>query len=195
MKKISLLVLLLAALLLVAACAPSVPQEDYDAVAAELSTAQAEMSSLQADLDTLIVTVDMVRGHTTLEWGLLCVPASQYHRGEMITWRVRVFDPETGNNLPANPSELLADPPDADALAEMASALIVTVHLSDGQSFPMRFGIHADADYFWTYGWDIPADYPTGVINEYVTAEWTTEGKSGRSEGFKVPFAYLTILE
>ena len=195
MKKLGLVALLLAGILVVSAC--GIPQDDYDAVTAELSTAQADMSSLQADLDQLIVTSDMVRGHTTLEWGLLCVPASQYHRGEMITWRVRVIDPETGNNLPANPSELLADPPDADALAEMASALTVTLHLSDGQSFPMRFGPHADADYFWTYGWDIPEDYPTGTLDEWVTAEWSTgtESKSGRTQPFQVFYAFLTILE
>ncbi len=193
MKKLGLVTLLLAGLLVVSAC--GIPQDDYDAVKAGLDAAQAEMSSLQADLDTLIVTVDTVRGHIPSEYGPLCAQTSQWHRGELITWRARVFDPETGNNLPANPSELLANPPDADTLAEMASALTVTVYLSDGQSFPMHFGLHADADYFWTTSWEIPADYPTGVLNDYVTAEWTTEGKNGRSEGFQVPYAYLTILE
>ncbi len=207
MKKFSLVVFLLVGILLVSAC--GIPrddfdaakaeldaaQDDYDAAKAELDTAQAEMSSLQADLDTLIVMVDTVRGHIPSEYGPLCAQTSQWHRGELIVWRARVFDPETGNNLPANPSDLIPLLPDADAIAAMTEGLTVTVHLSDGQSFPMRFGLHADADYFWSYGWEVPADYPTGVLNDYVTAEWTTDGKSGSSQGFQVPLAFLTILE
>lgn len=198
MKKLSLVALLLTVLLLAAAC--GIPQDDYDAVTAELDAAQAEMSSLQADLDQLIVVSDTVRGHIPSEYGPLCVQSSQWHRGELVVWRVRVIDPETGNNLPANPSDLIPALPDADAIAAMTEGLTVTVHLSDGQSFPMRFGGHegtdeAKADYFWSTSWVIPADYPTGVLNDYVTAEWTTEGKSGSSQGFQIPYAFLTILE
>ena len=213
MKKLSIVAaLLIAGILALSGC--GVSQEDYDAATSKLSAVEAEMSSLltdldqveaemfslQADLDQLIVIVDTVRGHIPSDFGPLCAQSSQWHRGELIVWRVRVIDPETGNNLPANPSDLIPVLPDADAIAVMTEGLTVTVHLSDGQSFPMRFGGHGGtdevkADYFWSTSWAIPEDYPTGVLNDYVTAEWTTEGKSGSSQGFQVPYAFLTILE
>ncbi|MDD4860123.1 MAG: CAP domain-containing protein [Dehalococcoidales bacterium] len=49
MKKISL-ILALFVLLGVASCAPTVPQEDYDKVSGELSTAQSQLVSLQTKL-------------------------------------------------------------------------------------------------------------------------------------------------
>ncbi len=148
-----------------------------------------------AGLSKLVITTDTVRGHIPSEWGLSCVLSSQWHRGEMIVWRTRVFDPETGNQVPDNPSDLLAAPPSNEELVAMAEGIKVTIHLSDGQSFPMHFGVHADADYFWTYGWEIPADYPTGTVDVWVTAEWSAESKTGRWDPFKVAPSLLTVLE
>jgi hypothetical protein len=113
----------------------------------------------------------------------------------MVVWRVRIFDPETGNQVPGNPSDLLAAPPADEELVAMVEGIEVTVHLSDGQSFPMHFGLHADADYFWTYGWEIPEDYPTGTVDVWVTAEWSSESKTGRWDPFNVAPSLLTIME
>lgn len=146
-----------------------------------------------AGANQLVIVADTVRGHIPSEWGPSCAVNSQWHRGEMIVWRVRIFDPETGNQIPGNPSELLAAPPAEEQLAAMTEGITVTVNLSDGQSFPMHFGIHADADYFWTYGWEIPENYPTGAVDMWVTA--SREDKTGRWNPFNVASSKLIILE
>ncbi len=160
-----------------------------------------KLASLEAALDQLIVAGDTVRGHIPSEAGPSCAVNSQWYRGEMIVWRVRVFDPETGNQVPANPSDLIPAIPDADAIAALTEGLTVTLHLSDGQSFPMHFGGHGGdkegqrADYFWTFGWVIPADYPTGTVEDWITVDWSAEFKTGRSQPFQVPPAMLNIME
>lgn len=200
MKKLFLLLIsLLAVGVLSSAC--GIPQEDHDAVVADRDAAQMQLANLQPALNQLVVAVDTVRGFIPSEAGPSCAVNSQWYRGEMIVWRVRVFDPETGNQLPANPSDLIPTIPDADAIAALTEGLTVTVHLSDGQSFPMHFGGHGgdsageSADYFWTFGWEIPADYPTGSVEDWVTVDWSAESKTGRSQPFQVSSSMLTIIE
>jgi hypothetical protein len=190
-KLVLVLSLLAVAVLLITAC--GIPQEDHDAVVAERDTAKTELASLQADLNQLIVSADSVRGHIPSDYGPSCAMNNLFHRGEMIVWRVKVIDPETGNQVPRATSELMADKPEAEALGELAAEATVTIHLSDGQSFPMHFGLHGDVDYFWTFGWEIPADYPTGMINTNITAEW--KGKSGEWEPMPIPPSLFTVLE
>ena len=207
MKKILIMVMSLLAVgvLLITAC--GVPQEDLDsavaardsAVAArnsavaERDAAETKIASLEANLSQLVVYADLVRGHIPSDYGPTCALSSLYHRGEMVVWRVIIIDPETGNQVPRATSDLLADKPEAEALGELAAEATVTVHLSDGQSFPLHFGLHGDADYFWTFGWEIPADYPTGIINTNITAEWN--GKSGEWEPMPIPPSLLSVLK
>ncbi len=200
MKKVIILVisLLMISVLLITAC--GIPQEDLDAVVterdaavAERDAAQMKLASLEADLNQLIVYADLVRGHEPSDWGPSCALSNLYHRGEMIVWRVKIIDPETGNQVPRATSELLADKPEQEDLGKLGGEATVTVHLSDGQSFPMHFGLHGDVDYFWTVNWLIPTDYPTGMINARITADW--KGKTGDWEPIAVPPSLLTVLE
>src|SRR3990172_1330268 len=87
----------------------------------------------------LILAADMVRGHTN-PIGPVCALNSRYKRGEMVVWRVRIFDSETGKAIPAPVDELLAKKPGKEDLAGMSEGISVEVHLSDGQTFPMHFG-------------------------------------------------------
>lgn len=200
MKKVILVMipLLIFGSILLAGC--GISKDTYDSVVAERDATQKEFVDLQAKLDNLIVAGDTVRGHIPSEWGPICPLTSQWHRGEMIVWRFRIWDPETGNQLPGNPVDLVATQPDKDALTKLVEGITATVHLSDGQSFPARFGPHggeegAKADYFWTTSWEIPADYPTGTLEDWVTVEWAAGGKTGTSQPFKVSLSMLTILE
>lgn len=150
-------------------------------------------------LDDLILAVDMVRGHTDPQ-GPTCALTSRYQRGEMVTWRMRVTDPATGKQLPAEPAELLAmtTPPDSAASESLASNITATVHLGDGQEAAMAFHPHSGnnpVDYFWTWGWVIPDDYPTGTLDYYVTVDWPEGGKNGRWDPFAVGISKLTISE
>ncbi len=175
-------------------------KSDLAGVTAERDSSVAEFDALQAKLDTLIVAGDTVRAHIPSDFGPLCVLSTQFARGEGITWRLRVWDPETGMHLPADSSELIETQPDADALAAMVEGLTVTVHLSDGQTFPARFAGHGGegdikGDYFWTAFWAIPVDYPTGTLEDWVTVEWKEGGKTGTSQPIDISYSKLTILE
>ena len=177
-----------------------ISQSDLAGVEAERDASIAEFDELQAKLDTLIVAGDTVRGHIPSTFGPTCAVSSQWHPGELLVWRFRIWDPETGDQLPGNPEELVEIQPDADALAVLMEGLTATAHLSDGQSFEAHFAGHGGVDgikddYFWTTSWEIPADYPTGAIDDWITVEWTAGGKTGISQPMLVSTSKLTILE
>lgn len=147
----------------------------------------------------LVVSADMVRGHTALG-GPSCALNSRFPRGELVVWRARIFDAELGNDLPSDAADLLAMevPPTRDEAAALAEGLTVTVHMSDGQTFPMHYGPHGGAiplDYFWTVGWEVPADYPTGQLDYTITVEWADQQKSGEWIPPDIGVSKLTIEE
>lgn len=107
-----------------------------------------------------------------------CVQNNRFARNEEIVWRVKVFDPQTGE-------------PMDDTVLES-----VQVVLPD-QVLDMRYGPHppdTPADFFWTYGWDIPEDYPTGELPYTVDAK-SLDGRAGTYEQFGVSLARLIITE
>jgi hypothetical protein len=121
---------------------------------------------------------DMVRGGTDKGLtGPACVLASQFKRGELVVWRLRVRDQE-GRNV--DPSELKS----------------LLVRLPDGQTFPAHFGPHPkgkNTDQFWSASWMVPADYPTGSF-AYTVVATTTDGSEQTWMPFKVSLSELTIV-
>jgi hypothetical protein len=106
------------------------------------------------------------------------VQNNRFARNEAIVWRVKVFDPITGE-------------PMDDTMLES-----VQVVLPD-QALDMRYGPHprdTPADFFWTLGWDIPEDYPTGEL-AYTVSATSTDGRTGTYEQFGVSPARLIITE
>ncbi len=201
MKKV---VLLMSSLLvigvLVSAC--GIPQEDYNAVVTERDAAQAQVASLQppAGASKIILAADMVRGGAGTPKGAVCVLNNLFQRGEEVVFRVRLTDGESGDEIPANASDLMAlvTPPTMEEIGAMTEGIMAVVHLSDGQSFPLHYGAHSPDqpfDYFWTFGWEIPNDYPTGTIGYWITADWAAESKTGRWDPFNVFPNLLTIVE
>jgi len=147
---------------------------------------------------SLVVAADMVRGGAGAQ-GPTCVLTSQYQQGEEVVFRARITDSKTGKQVPEDPATLLAmDPaPTSDQLASSTAGINVVVHLSDGQTIPLSFGGHpgrAPVDYFWAGSWSIPANYPTGTLDYYVTADWPAEGASGRWDPFNVGSSKLIII-
>lgn len=135
-----------------------------------------------APVDWLFIQADTVQGPTNVpdeeRASAVCVQKNRFARNEEIVWRVKVFDPLSGTEM------------DDSALAS------VQVVLPD-QSFDMRFGPHprdVPVDFFWTYGWDIPEDYPTGELPYRVVAT-AIDGRQGAYEQFGVSLARLTVTE
>lgn len=107
----------------------------------------------------------------------ICVLQSRFAPGEEVVWRVKVFDPATGEAM------------DDTALDS------VDVELPDGQVFEAEYGDHPrdnPTDFFWTTSWEVPADYPTGSVPYSIVAT-ASDGRVGEYSEFNVAPSLLTI--
>jgi hypothetical protein len=108
-----------------------------------------------------------------------CVLANQFRPGGHVVWRIKVYDPVTGQ------------PMGNEALES------VEVKLPDGQAFEAEYGGHPpndSTDFFWATGWEVPDDYPTGSLPYQVTAT-AVDGRGGTFTEFNVAPSLLTIIE
>jgi hypothetical protein len=128
----------------------------------------------------LLLDVDTVMGPTNLTEAerptKVCVQANRFAHNEDIVWRVKVFDPLTG------------EPMDDTLLAS------VTVVLPD-QELDLHYGPHPRDNplgFFWTTSWVVPEGYPEGVIN-YTIEATANDGRTGTWEQFEVAAANLTV--
>jgi hypothetical protein len=131
---------------------------------------------------TLILQADTVWGPKNIAKaelsGKICVQRNLFARNEEIVWRVKVFDPATG------------EPMDDQTLSSVA------VKLED-QTLDLHYGPHPKdnpADYFWTVSWLIPEDHPSGEL-PYAIEATAADGRAGTFEQFGVSLARLTITD
>jgi hypothetical protein len=121
---------------------------------------------------------DMVRGNTGKgQTGPTCVLNNQFKHNENAVFRVRVRD-------------IFGKPLDDKGIKG------VVIELSDGQKLPMRYGGHppqGSVDYFWSIGWVIPADYPTGSLTYKVVAT-DLQGRTQTWQSFQDPRSQLVIV-
>jgi hypothetical protein len=128
------------------------------------------------------VNADTVIGSTGVKNPAdICVVSSRFPQGESVVWRIKVYDPTTGQPL------------DDKALKSVA------VTLNDGQTFSATYGGHPGqpgvqpTDYFWSTAWAIPTSYPTGSVPYQVTAT-SNDGRTGSFTEFNVAPSLLTVV-
>lgn len=110
--------------------------------------------------------------------GKVCVQRNLFARNEEIVWRVKVIDSATGQ------------PMDDQALTSVA------VKLPD-QTLDLHYGPHPKdnpVDFFWTVGYLIPMDHPSGEL-PYTIEATAKDGRTGTFEQFGVSLARLTITD
>jgi hypothetical protein len=112
---------------------------------------------------------------------LSCVQQSRFPQSSRIVWRFRVLDPISGKAI------------DDKGLTSF------DVILPDGTKSAFKYGGHggtkeAPAEFFWTAGYSVPKDYPTGLFTYQLKAT-SKEGVVGTFDQFKVPSAQLTIVK
>lgn len=137
-----------------------------------------QVGSAQAAGPAMVIQSDMVHGFIQGMKTPPCVMSSQFHHKDLVVFRIRVIDTKTGKQL------------DNTALKSL------TVELPDGKKFPAHFGKHPPQDpvaFYWTYGWVIPPDYPTGSITYKVVAV-DKHGHTATFEPFEVKESQLTVL-
>ena len=148
-------------------------------------TTQTQASAAPQKATFLILQGDTVRSPENLtdeeKTFLSCVQQSRFPQGSRIVWRYRVLDPTTNTAL--------------DDKAIKSFDLV----LPDGSKVAFKYGGHGGtkpnyAEYFWTAGFSIPKDYPTGLFNYQVKAV-NQDGATGTFEQMKVPAAQLTIVK
>ncbi len=96
-----------------------------------------------------------------------CVLTSVFKRGMHLVWRFEIVDAGTGKRLTDK---------DVDT---------AIVRLSTGEEMKGRFGRHgstAEAPWFWTSAWDVPLDYPLGVLDWNIVVA----AKDGKTGSFKL---------
>lgn len=171
------LVVGLAATLVACAQEPGQSQEPSSEVA---SVAESTAPSSAPAAEFLFLDADTVMGPTNLtevERPLkTCVQANRFGHNEDIVWRVKVFDPLTGEAM------------DDTMLAS------VTIVMPD-QQLDLHYGPHPRDDplgFFWTTSWVVPEGYPEGVIN-YTIEATANDGRTGTWEQFEVAAANLTV--
>jgi hypothetical protein len=137
-----------------------------------------QIGSAQAAGPAMVIQSDTVRG---VQQGMTapgCVLNNQFKPREEIVFRIQVIDTKTGK------------PMDKDTLKSLV------IELPDGQKFPAHYGMHPPQDpiqYFWTFGWVIPANYPTGSFGYKVVAT-DKKGHTATFEPFKSKPSQLTVM-
>lgn len=132
----------------------------------------------QAAGPAMVIQSDTVRGVLQGMTAPGCVLNNQFKHKEEIVFRIRVIDTKTGKQM------------------DNTTLKSLTVELPDGEKFPAHFGKHPPQDpvaFYWTFGWAIPANYPTGSITYKVTAV-DKHGHTATFAPFEAKESQLTIL-
>ncbi|MBI2165937.1 MAG: hypothetical protein HYU29_05990 [Chloroflexi bacterium] len=92
-----------------------------------------------------------------------CTRTSLFKRGLKLLWRAEIVDTSSGKVL------------------QTAAVKTFVVKLPSGEVIAMKFGAHGSGENiraFWTTSWDIPLDYPLGIL-DYTMEVVTVDGKTG----------------
>lgn len=178
----ALVTVLIAGALVACAQAPgqqttaAAPTDNQPASAApSQATAAPAVEALFIDADTVLGPTNLTEEEKPLK---TCVQVSRFAHNESVVWRVKVIDPLTG------------EPMDDTQLESLQ------VVMAD-QTLDLNYGPHPrdnPVDFFWTVGWEVPEDYPSGTVS-YTIEATAVDGRTGTWEQFGVEAAMLTVTD
>lgn len=109
-----------------------------------------------------------------------CVLSNVFPRNSQIVWRMRVIDMAAGGTA-----------------LDDTTITKVEVTLADGTVIPLKYGGHPPqdkTDFFWSAGWVVPKDYPTGTLLYSVLAT-ETDGDTAEYKPFDISASLLTVTD
>lgn len=109
-----------------------------------------------------------------------CVLSNIFPRNAQIVWRMRVVDMKQ-NGLPVDDTVIKS----------------VEVTLADGTVVTLKYGGHPPdekTDFFWSAGWVVPKDYPTGTLL-YTVQATAMDGQIATYAPFDISSSLLTITD
>lgn len=178
----ALVTVLIAGALVACAQAPgqqttaAAPTDNQPASAApSQATAAPAVEALFIDADTVLGPTNLTEEEKPLK---TCVQVSRFAHNESVVWRVKVFDPLTGEPMDDT---------------QLESLQVVTAD----QTLDLNYGPHPrdkPVDFFWTVGWEVPEDYPSGTVS-YTIEATAVDGRTGIWEQFGVEAAMLTVTD
>ena len=112
----------------------------------------AEVKSLFLDVNT--VTAGKGESKYNVDADKLCASTSVFKRGMHIVWLMEAYEASTGKEL------------------QTADVKTAVLKLPNGDTANFRYGRHGateDSPWFWSAAWDVPPDFPLGVLDFEVT--------------------------
>jgi hypothetical protein len=157
--------------MLLAGCGQAMPIATPPVAAAPSTPpASAPIAASEADgREPIFCYVEVLTADRPSVYGYMaargCVPSGSFKQGERIVWRFVVMDTRTGQRVT-----------DKDAAR-------VSLRLASGEEIPADYkqrgeGSVADAPWTWDVCWDVPLDYPIGVL-DYSIHVATKDGRGG----------------
>jgi len=140
--------------------------------------APSQANHLMVDLDTLRGSKNISAEDKPTQ---SCVQLNMFAKNEQIVFRVRIYDPTTGQAM------------------DNTTIDKIEIKFKNGTALdPMKYGPHpkdAPNESFWTQSFVIPEDFPTGALDFTVTAT-DKEGRTGTFTPIHYsPSALLQILD
>ncbi len=136
-----------------------------------------------ATTDKLLIAADVVQGSKNVPQAQAalksCVLSSRFPRNSEIVFRVRVYDPHTGD------------------LMDGAALSGVQVQLANGTNVDLNYGAHPKDppnEYYWANSWVIPKDAPTGTLRYSIQAT-ANDGRTGEFEPISVAASLPSITD
>ncbi len=138
----------------------------------------AEVKALFLDVNT--VTAGPGESKYNVDGDKYCAATSTFKRGMHVVWLMEAYDSGTGKELQA---------------ADLKEAIVKLPH---GENVNFRYGRHGstdDAPWFWSAAWDIPPDYPLGVLDFEVAVTSSTDKRGTfKAWGAHLPERNITNL-
>lgn len=171
----------LALLVISTACQSAAAAPAAQAPAAQAPASQAVAAA--SNVSNLFLMADLVQGSKNVakDQAALrsCVLSSRFARNSEMVFRVRVYDPKTGN------------------LMNKDNIKSIQISLADGKTIDMHYANHPanpPGEAYWTGSWVIPKDHATGTLS-YTIHAVSADGRTGDFKPFSVAASLPSITD